>query len=388
MLKETERQTAGSQDIALYVHVPFCRHKCNYCSFVSYSHRESDIPAYVSALQEELALSAAGQRVSSLYFGGGTPSLLSPQQVGDILSTIRSLFKIDEAAETTLEANPGTVDRPYLAAISASGVNRLSLGVQSLHDDELKLLGRIHTSVEAKNAMRCARRAGFSNLNLDLIYGLPGQTLSSWQNTLNEAIELGAEHLSLYALKLEGDEPLYEAIERGEVPPPDPDLSADQYELAEELLAAHSYQHYEISNWAREGRECRHNLVYWHNMPYLGIGVAAHSYLDGHRFANTRDLDRYLKALSHDVPLIREMSEEIGPKMKLAETVILGLRLNSGVRLDDIRARFSVDLRDRYHQEIDELTCLGLLENDAGGIRLTSRGRLLANEAFWRFLPE
>ena len=173
------------------VHVPFCRHKCSYCSFVSYSHRESDIPAYVSALQGELALSAAGQRVSSLYFGGGTPSLLSSQQIGKILSTIRFFFKVNESAETTLEANPGTVDRPYLTAIRASGVNRLSLGVQSLHDDELKLLGRIHTSAEARSALRCARRAGFSNLNLDLIYGVPGQTLSSWQNTLNEAIELG-----------------------------------------------------------------------------------------------------------------------------------------------------------------------------------------------------
>jgi oxygen-independent coproporphyrinogen III oxidase len=260
--------------------------------------------------------------------------------------------------------------------------------VQSLHDDDLKLLDRIHTSEEARKTVQYAREAGFSNVNLDLIYGVPRQTLTRWQNTLNEAIELGAEHLSLYPLRLEGDEPLYKAIERGELPPLDPDLSADQYEIAEDTLAEHGYLHYEISNWARGGRECQHNLVYWHNLPYLGIGVAAHSYIHGYRFANTRNLDNYIEALSQGIPLVREMIEKITPEMELAETIILGLRLNSGVAVDDIRARFGVDLMDAYSQEINDLTYLELLESSAEGISLTRKGRLLANEAFWRFLPE
>ena len=376
-----------NQDIALYIHFPFCRRKCNYCSFVSYQHREADIPAYVQALKEELALSATGQRVCSMYFGGGTPSLLSPKQVEDVLSAIYSRFVIDEVAEVTIEANPGTVDEPHLAAIRALGINRLSLGVQSLDDGELTLLGRIHTATEAREAVRLARNAGFTNLNLDLIYGLPGQTLSSWENVLDEAVKLGPEHFSLYPLSLESDVPMRLAIERGETPTINPDHSADQYELAEDLLAAYGYHHYEISNWAKQGWECRHNMVYWQNLPYLGVGVAAHSYIDGHRFANTADIDKYLDSYSCKVPLVRDLDEEIGPELQLTETVILRLRLSVGVSLDDIQNQFGVDLLRRYSRQVDDLVGLGLLEYAGQHIRLTRRGRLLGNEVFWQFLP-
>jgi oxygen-independent coproporphyrinogen-3 oxidase len=374
-------------DIALYIHIPFCRRKCGYCSFVSYQGREADIPAYVKALEKELALRTAGQRVCTIYLGGGTPSLLSPEKVGDILSTIRSLFVVDEGAEVTIEANPGTVDEPYLAAIRKLGVNRLSLGIQSLNNSELALLGRIHTAVEARDAVRFARGSRFANLSIDLIYGLPGQTMAGWQTTLEEVAALGTEHLSLYPLSLDDDVPLLLAIERGEVPAIDPDCTADQYELAEDLLSEHGYRHYEISNWAREGRECRHNMVYWRNLPYLGVGVAAHSYVDGHRFANTTDLDRYLDAFSGDIPMVRDMDEEIGLKLQLSEAVILGLRLSDGVGLDDIQGRFGIDLLREYGQQVDELADLGLLECAGQRIRLTRRGRLLGNEVFWRFLP-
>jgi len=376
-----------SQDVALYIHFPFCRRRCSYCSFVSYQGRESDIPEYVKALKKELVLRAAGQRVSSIYFGGGTPSLLSPEQIHEIFSVIPSHCTVDEASEVTLEANPGTVDEPHLADIMKLGINRLSLGVQSLDDGELALLGRIHTAAEAGDAVRLARNAGFTNLSLDLIYGLPGQTLSSWHRTLDELIGLSPEHISLYPLTLEADAPMRLAIQRAEVPPIDPDLTADQYELAQDTLAAHGYHHYEISNWAKGGYECRHNLVYWHNLPYLGIGVAAHSYIHGHRLANTTDLDSYLNAFSSNLPPAWELDEEIGPELQLSETVILGLRLSEGVCLEGIRSRFGIDLLKHYSQQVDETAALGLLEYSGQRIRLTRRGRLLGNEVFWRFLP-
>ena len=377
-----------SQDIALYIHFPFCRRRCSYCSFVSYQGRESDIPDYVNALEKELALRTDGQKVHSIYFGGGTPSLLSPEQIHDILHAIHSLFAVDEASEATLEANPGTVDEIYLTAVRKAGINRLSLGVQSLDDGELALLGRIHTSSEARDAIRFARNAGFTNLSLDLIYGLPGQTLKSWHTTLGEVIDLNPKHISLYPLTLEDDAPLRTAIQRRESPQIDPDLTADQYELAQDTLAAHGYLHYEISNWAKEGYECRHNLVYWHNLPYLGVGVAAHSYVDGHRLANTTDLDSYLNAFSRNLSPAWALDEEIGPELQLSETVILGLRLSEGIGLDDIKHRFGIDLLRHYEQQVGETAALGLLEYSGQGVRLTRRGRLLGNEVFWRFLPE
>jgi oxygen-independent coproporphyrinogen-3 oxidase len=376
-----------NQDIALYIHFPFCRRRCSYCSFVSYQGREADIPDYIKALNKELAIRAAGQRVRSIYFGGGTPSLLSPKQVREILSVVHSHFTVDAGAEITLEANPGTIDRQSLAAIKATGINRLSLGVQSLDDDELALLGRIHTASEAREAVRLARNAGFTNLSFDLIYGLPDQALAGWRKTLDEAIDLNPEHISLYPLTLEYDAPLWIATQQGKVPPTDPDFTADQYELAQDTLQEHGYNHYEISNWAKEGYECRHNLVYWHNLPYLGVGVAAHSYIDGRRLSNTEDLDSYLNAFSGNLPPARELDEEIGPELQLSETVILGLRLSEGIGLDDIERRFGIDLLRHYQQQINETATLGLLEYSGQHIRLTRRGRLLGNEVFWRFLP-
>jgi oxygen-independent coproporphyrinogen-3 oxidase len=216
---------------------------------------------------------------------------------------------------------------------------------------------------------------------------LPNQTLASWCKTLDEAIGLNPEHISLYPLTLEADAPMRLAIQRGEVSPIDPDLTADQYELAQDTLAAHDYFHYEISSWARDGYKCKHNLVYWHNLPYLGAGVAAHSYINGHRLAHTTNLDSYLNAFSRNLPPAWELDEEIGPELQLSETVILGLRLSEGVCLEGIRSQFGIDLLKHYSQQVDETAALGLLEYSGQRIRLTRRGRLLGNEVFWRFLP-
>ena len=376
-----------SCDLALYIHVPFCRQKCHYCSFISYEHREAAILPYLSALKKELAQRANGERLHSIYFGGGTPSSLSVKHISDILATINSLFILDKAAEITIEANPGTVDRVYLTELRKQGVNRLSLGVQSLNDSELVLLGRIHTAAEAKEAVCFARDSGFENLNLDLIYGLPGQTLLDWEHTLNKVLEMEPEHLSLYALSLEADTPMWQTINENRIPDIDHDLSADQYEVAEDILAVHGYQHYEISNWAREGRECHHNMVYWRNQPYLGVGAAAHSYLDGRRLANSNSLDTYMAAFANGARPAPDMDQKISPQLQLAETVILGLRLCEGVNLDNIRSRFGIDIRAWYRQQIGACVDYGLLEHADGHIKLTRRGRLLSNEVFWRFLP-
>ncbi len=377
-----------TDEIALYIHVPFCQSRCHYCSFVSFAGREADIPAYVNALEEELTQRAKGEHLSSIFLGGGTPSLLSVDQLAQILVRIRMLFRVEKAAEISMEANPGTVDEWYLDAVRQLGINRLSLGVQSLDDGILSCLGRSHTAQQARQAVQFARNSGFANLSLDLIYGIPGQSLTGWQNTIKEAVCLGPEHLSLYPLSLEEDVMLSRAIRRGELPAVDLDCTAEQYEVAEDYLASEGYRHYEISNWARDGAECRHNMAYWRCTPYLGVGVAAHSYIGGHRQSNTHDLDAYLRMFQFGELYRPETDEEITPEIQLWEAVVMGLRLNQGIEFADIRDRSGVDLVSRYGQEIDELLYLGLLEIDGQGLRLTRRGRLLGNEVFWRFLPQ
>ena len=375
-------------DIALYIHIPFCRRKCHYCSFTSYEHREESIPAYVGALQKELTRYAGDNCIHSIYFGGGTPSLLSSGQLNDILQTIHSSFRVDDMAEITLEANPGTIDMTYLTAIRKSGVNRLSLGIQSLQDTELAMLGRIHTTAEAKAGVQSARDAGFNNLNLDLIYGLPGQSLSDWENTLDEVITLDTEHLSLYCLSLEQGTPLWQAVQEKNIPAPDPDLCVDQYELAEDILALHGYRQYEISNWAKASRECRHNLVYWQYHLYLGVGIAAHSFSGNRRSSNTRDLNTYIRTFTDDLPLVYDIDEEISPQLQLAERIILGLRLNRGIIIEEINQQSGINIMEYYSKQIKELTEVGLLEYSNGILQLTRRGRPLSNEVFWRFLPD
>jgi oxygen-independent coproporphyrinogen-3 oxidase len=370
---------------AIYIHVPFCRRKCGYCSFVSCAGREGEIPAYVAALRREMAARARGETVPSVFFGGGTPSLLSVSQVGDILMTVREHFNLAKDAEVTLEANPGTVGETYLSGLRRIGINRLSLGVQRFDDGELARLGRIHTGEEAREAFATARRAGFDNINLDLIYGLPGDDREAWRRSLEAAVEIEPEHLSLYALTLEPETPLALAIADGEVAAPDPDTAADQYELAEDILDAAGYGHYEISNWARLGRECRHNLVYWDNEPYLGFGAAAHSSEDGRRYANTNDLDDYLAA--GGLPPL-SLDETLDEATRRAETVILRLRQGAGIDLAALSARLATDLTEDYRTPFGELTDAGLLELQNGRLRLTRRGRLLGNEVFWRLLPE
>jgi oxygen-independent coproporphyrinogen-3 oxidase len=377
----------NTAELALYLHVPFCQRRCGYCSFISYAGRESEIADYVRALATEIrSRKQPDTIVKSIYFGGGTPSLLSVSQIDELLAAIHGCYPIHGDAEITLEANPGTIDTRYLKAIRSAGVNRLSLGMQSLDDAELKFLGRIHTAAEGKQAVEQAREAGFDNLSLDFIYGIPGRYKDDWQRMLDNITGFGASHLSLYALTLEENTALAMKVQRGEVQAPDADAAASEYEMACDVLQSKGYSQYEISNWAIPGAESRHNLVYWQRRPYLGLGVAAHSLLGTKRSANTSDIDLYLAALA-DNRLPERTVEIINERLALAETLILGLRLNQGICVDDIEVRFGVDLYSLFATEIAELAALGLLENAGEWLKLTARGRLLGNEVFLRFLP-
>jgi oxygen-independent coproporphyrinogen III oxidase len=387
-----------SDTAGIYIHIPFCRSKCVYCDFCSFPGLERLYAPYVDAICREVAECGPvwqGERFDTLFIGGGTPSLLAPAQIGQMIAACRKQLGLADEAEITLEANPGTVTLAALQAIREAGVNRLSLGVQSLHDGELATLGRIHRADEAVAAYRWAREAGLRNINLDLIYGLPQQELASWRATLEAALACAPEHLSLYALTVEEGTQLAKRIAAGDLPAPDDDLAATMYELSEALLDEAGYDHYEISNWARRSAAdvaeceptlaCKHNLKYWRNQRYLGLGSAAVSYDGRCRSTHSDDPPAYIaRLLAGDAP--QQEVEEADRSREIGETMMLGLRLVRGVGWEEFAGRFGVSLRDTYGAVIDSLVADGLLETDARGIRLTARGRLLGNQAFVRFL--
>lgn len=288
---------------SLYLHIPFCRHRCGYCDFNTYAGLDDLIGDYVLALVKEIELvaDAAGEKlpIHTIFFGGGTPSLLPSNAIKSILQTVISAFELQEGAEITMEANPGTVDQKYLSEVRTYGINRLSLGVQSANPEELRILEREHGYAEAIEAVRDARKAGFKNISIDLIYGLPGQTLADWENNLALALQLAPEHISLYSLTVEHGTPLEKLVNRGLVQLPDPDLAADMYETTIEELALKDFVHYEISNWAKRDPEgnviaSRHNQQYWLNLPYLGLGAGAHGFAENVRTRNVLAPQAYI----------------------------------------------------------------------------------------------
>ena len=386
---------------AVYLHIPFCIHRCGYCDFNTYAGLEDLIPAYTAALVREITLlaSSAGERlpVQSIFFGGGTPSLLSGAQLASILSALEEAFLWLPEIEITLEANPGTVSLASLQEMRRLGVNRLSLGMQSAHPGELRLLERQHDYPQVVNAVKAAHQAGFDNLNLDLIYGLPEQALSTWQHSLELALGLHAEHLSLYALSIEHGTPLKRWAERGLIPEPDPDLAAEMYEWADERLAAAGYEQYEISNWSKPGCACRHNLQYWRGQPYLGLGAGAHGYAAGVRTANVLAPAAYIARLKEAEPQLFPRTPatasltQVDRTAEIGETMMMGLRLTrEGVSEADFQARFGQELEEVFAGEIKELQGYGLLEWAGKApqrrLRLTPRGRLLGNQVFLRFI--
>ncbi len=394
-------ERTSAPEVALFVFIPFCKIKCTYCDFNAYANMARVMEPYAEAVAHEIEMSARVgatsasplpasplPRAKTLYFGGGTPSLVPAAHIETIMRVARAAFSFVADPEITLEANPGTVNLAKLRALRALGINRLSLGVQSFDDATVRRLNRGHTVSDAVETYEWARRAGYDNINLDFIYGLPLQTIDDWRTTLARALALAPEHLSLYALKVEEGTGLEHQIRRGKYPRPDDDLAADMYELAEEMLDGAGYEHYEISNWARRdvAAVSRHNLTYWYDEPYFGFGAGAHSYFGGARYWNVLSPLEYIQRIRQGEGVIAGR-EEIGRELEMAETLILGLRLGEGVAFERFRARFGEDARDKYERQLRETQALGLVEMSEERVRLTPRGRLLSNEVFWRLLP-
>ncbi len=408
----SQTRMRDAQDIALFVFIPFCKIKCTYCDFNAYANLTRVMEPYADAVAREIALTRPDRSprpvrsAKTVFFGGGTPSLVPAAHIEKILRACADTFALAPGAEITLEANPGTVDADKLRVLRALGVNRLSIGVQAFDDAVLRRLNRGHTVADAFETYAQARAAGFDNINLDFIYGLPLQTLDDWRATLQRAVVLAPEHLSLYALKVEEGTGLEHQIQRGKYPTPDDDLAADMYELAEDLLDAAGYAQYEISNWRLENRDwrleglpptsnlqslfsnfqSRHNVTYWHNEPYLGFGAGAHSCFGGERYWNVLSPLEYIQRVARGESAVAGR-ETINRELEMAETMILGLRLNEGIAFDAFAARYGEDAREKYAAQLREVQELGLINLSAERVQLTPRGRLLSNEVFWRLLP-
>jgi oxygen-independent coproporphyrinogen III oxidase len=423
-----------AQPLGLYVHVPFCVRKCYYCDFNSGPAPGNIREQYVDALVEEIRRSPwRGQAARTVFFGGGTPSELKTEQLGRIANALRESFHFvgmsnvqcpmsnvkgergkgkgsrqwsvvsgqwsgsqsrtperpkarTPEPEWTIECNPGTISEESLAGMREMGFNRISLGVQSFHDHHLKALGRIHTAAEAEEGVRAARQAGFTRLNLDLIFCLPGQTLAEWQSDVERALDLEPEHVSLYNLTIEDNTEFGRRHRLGLLSLPDEDLSADMYEWTMDRLARAGFDHYEISNWALAGEECRHNQIYWRNEPFLGFGLSAASFVDGIRWTHTGSMRRYLVTAGREGGPERASEEQLSPAAAAGEAIMLGLRTRDGADLGRLGAEYGFDPEPIWGPLVRQLTEDGLLARERWVVKLTRRGKLLANAVCGEFL--
>jgi oxygen-independent coproporphyrinogen-3 oxidase len=411
---------------SLYIHIPFCKYRCAYCDFNTYAGIDELIPQYVISICNEIEFlstnSSESINIHTVYFGGGTPSLLQRKHLERILDCVHRFFSLQPGLEVTIEANPGTLSLDFLRDINYMGVNRLSLGMQSARPNELRLLDRQHNFLDVIHAMDWARKAGIDNINLDLIFGLPGQFLNDWRISLKLATDLSPEHLSLYSLILEDGTPFNDWVNRGLLSIPDQDIGAEMYEWSMDFLDNMGYVQYEISNWARGGVDkkinaCRHNLQYWYNQHYLGIGAGAHGFVDGMRIANVRSPHEYVKRLqdiktpfnhlvnsppglnnqtwlensaNFAITLVTDEVTPIDQWQEMQETMLMGLRLTQeGIQNEAFYNRFGVDLVEIYGEIITRLISLDLIQwtnQEQEQLRLTRRGRLLGNIVFREFV--
>ena len=380
------------KELELYLHIPFCVKKCNYCDFLSAPAEEETRAAYVDALLEEIRGfdEPEDYEVVTVFFGGGTPSILPGQEIFRIMEALREKFSFRKGAEITLEANPGTVDKEKLSCYKKAGINRLSFGLQSADAEELKKLGRIHTWEKFQESFQLAREAGFSNINVDLMSALPGQTKESWEKTLRQVLALQPEHISAYSLIIEEGTLFYQLYEKdverrdaGEEPEllPSEEEERAMYEATGRILKEQGYLHYEISNYAKPGRECRHNLGYWQRRDYLGFGLGAATLLNPVRYKNTEDLEAYLGG-----DFSKKEFFVLTKDNQIEETMFLGLRVLEGVSKEKFREQFSCELRVVYRKELEKLEQEGLLEEEGDFVRLTSRGIDLSNPVLAEFL--
>jgi oxygen-independent coproporphyrinogen III oxidase len=406
-----QAHTTRPTPLGLYIHIPFCERKCPYCDFNTYAGLDDQFGATVEALCCELAHWAPqvnGRSVTSIFIGGGTPTVLAAPQLTRLLESVHTHYALDPACEITCEANPGTVDRAKFQTLRDLGVNRLSLGVQSFQPDELTFLGRIHDVADVYRAVAAARDAGLANINLDFIFGLPNQPVAAWRNTLEQALGLAPEHLSLYSLIVEPNTPLHHWVKSGSVPDTDDDQAGELYEEAMATLAQAGYVQYEVSNWAKPGLTqpaptanpafaCAHNLVYWRNQEYLGIGPGAHSHMrwaddqgrpGSRRWSNRKPVPGYTKRMVAGESVV-DFSEEPAGRVSMGETMMLGLRLvREGVTDAHFEALHGEHLRTVYAAELERLSGWGMLDLLPDRVRLTPRGLMVGNQVFAAFLGD
>ena len=373
--------------LELYIHIPFCVRKCNYCDFLSFPETDDMIDAYCRALIEEIKQTGErvrGESVRSVFVGGGTPSILMPEQITEILLQIRKSFLLEADAEITIESNPGTLDEEKLQCYQEIGINRLSIGLQSTDDNCLKRLGRIHNFREFEKNYDQARKVGFTNINIDLMSGLPGQSLSQYEETLRRVTDLNPEHISSYSLIIEEGTPFYESEEIVRQLP-DEETERKMYEQTRDILNAKGYDRYEISNYARKGKECIHNLGYWEQVPYLGVGLGASSYYNKARFSNERNLKKYL-----NIPFLpfeeREEYATVSLREQMEDRMIFGLRKRKGISISQFKKEYGITVREIYGEVIDRYSSMGFLQVEDDFLKLTDAGINVSNRIFEDFL--
>ncbi|WP_253701569.1 radical SAM family heme chaperone HemW [Bacillus sp. FJAT-27445] len=373
---------------AAYIHIPFCQHICHYCDFNKFFLQGQPVDEYLEALNKEIALTVRkypAEPMKSIFVGGGTPTALNEKQLQRLCEIINSHFQKEDEIEYTFEGNPGDLSYEKLSILKNHGVNRLSLGVQSFNDALLEKIGRSHRAEDVYKTVEDAKKAGFENISIDLIYALPGQTIADFKDTLSEAFSLGLPHFSGYSLIIEPKTVFYNLMKKGKLPLPGEDTEAAMYELLMDEMAKHGYNQYEISNFSLKGYESVHNLTYWRNEEYYGFGAGGHSYLGRIRRSNIGPLNRYIKQLDEGVlPIIEE--NEVTLVEAMEEEMFLGLRMSDGVKKNGFKEKYGIALDDIFHGQIDKLSKKSLIQDDGAAIRLTRKGRLLGNEVFQSFL--
>ena len=375
------------KNLELYIHIPFCVKKCAYCDFLSGPASSETRERYVELLCEEIRLAkekANAYEVSTIFFGGGTPSILTGEQLKRIMKTVRETFMIGQGAEITLEMNPGTVTEEKLLAYKDAGINRLSIGLQSVHNEELHMLGRIHSYEEFLETYRLARKTGFKNINVDLISAIPGQTVASWEATLRTVLALDPEHISAYSLIIEEGTPFYEKYgeeKEGESALPTEEEERQIYWQTRKLMEEAGYHRYEISNYAKEGYECRHNIGYWERVPYLGFGIGSASLFEEKRWSNPDRTEKWEEEF-----VAKSVVQELSKEEQMEEFMFLGLRMMKGISKEKFAKQFKEPIEHIYGVQIGKLKEMGLLEESADRIRLSEKGIDVSNSVFVEFL--
>lgn len=381
-------------ELGIYIHIPFCKQKCYYCDFVSYSNKCSEVKEYIESLKKEIEeFDFSNYKVTSIYIGGGTPSYIDSIYIVEILSELKEKLKCNliefKDIEITIEVNPGTVDTKKLNDYKKSGINRLSIGLQSTKNDILKKIGRIHTYQEFLEIYKLARETGFKNINIDLMIGIPGQKIGDLKNTLQDIIKLEPEHISVYSLIIEENTPIEKLLENGEIKLPDEDLERNMYWYVKNTLELNGYNHYEISNFAKLGKESRHNLNCWNQEEYIGFGVAAHSYLNGIRFSNTINVEEYIQHIENNRKEENiQIEENQSLEDKKNEFMMLGFRKIQGVDIARFKEKFIDNPIFLYREKLNKLVEEGLIEVDLNHIKLTNKGIDLANLVFEEFVDD